>query len=297
MLSFAERLRTGPPLLLDGAMGTQLMARGLVSGRPPEAWVLDRPELVARVHAAYVAAGSEALHTCSFGANRARLTLFGLDGRLERVNREAVRLAREAGAAYVLGDIGPTGEGAPSRGEAQLERWRHIYAEQAAVLAEAGVDALHLETQYDLREARVALDAVRRAAPGLPVLLSGSFTRDGDGYRTFAGDSLADFLGVPSQADALGANCTLSSGDMVELVRWALERASEVVRVVQPNAGQPDAGQPDAGQAGAGRYPLSPEDFARDMVIIAGMGVRLLGGCCGTTPEHIRRLREALGPG
>ena len=290
MSAFLGRLRAGPCLLLDGALGTELMARGLGAGAAPESWVLERPGTVAEVHRDHVAAGSEAVHTCTFGANAARLARFGLAERAAEINRAAVGLARASGARFVVGDVGPTGEYLPPVGRADPEAWRKCFVEQGRVLAAAGVDALHVETMTDLREALAALRGLREAAPGLPILVSLAFERRKRGFFTVMGDAPAAAFArlAGAGADAAGANCGLASADMADLARVALAGQGPPL-VLQPNAGTPEPGP------GGVRYSQRPEAFADDLAgLLPAPRLAALGGCCGADPRFIAALRARL---
>lgn len=290
MSDFLERLRRGPCLLLDGGLGSELIARGLPPGEPPDRWTLERPEQLAAVHKAYVDAGSEAIHSNTFGANGARLERYGLAEQIVAINQAAVRLAREAGARYVIADIGPTGEHLPPVGCGDPEKWRRHFVEQARALAEAGVDALHIETMTDAREALIALEALREAAPAVPILASLTFERKKKGFFTIMGDPLGPSLTRLREAGAavVGANCSITSRDMRGLAEEALA-ATEVPLVLQPNAGMPER------TAGGIRYAQEPEEFAEDLTsLLAEPRVVALGGCCGTDPRFIAALRGRI---
>jgi 5-methyltetrahydrofolate--homocysteine methyltransferase len=288
-MGLAARLEEARPLLLDGGLGTQLIAAGLEAGQPPEAWVLEHPERLLAVHRAYVEAGAELIHSCTFGANRLRLRPFGLEGRIEDINREAVALARQAGARWVVGDIGPVGEYLPPVGHGDPEAWRAAFEEQGALLAGLEIDGFHVETMSDLREARLALAALRAVAPELPVMVSMTFERKRRGFFTVMGDPLAPSLRalLDDGAAAVGANCSITSPDMRALALEALEVVSGPV-VLQPNAGQPRV------TAQGVVYDQDPADFVRDVAAMARAGVRVVGGCCGSDPEFIAGLRAAL---
>lgn len=290
MTRFLEALRAPEPLILDGGLGSMLLAAGLPAGTPPESWVLERPEAVAAIHRAYAEAGSDAVHTCTFGLHPLRLAAFGLEDRCEEIATAAVGLARASGARFVIGDLGPTGEFLPPVGKGDLERWRSGFEHAARALAAAGVDALHVETIGDLREAACALGAMAAAAPGTPRLVSMTFERRKRGFHTVMGDppisSLRDL--ESAGADAVGVNCTLGSRAMLELAREA--RASvHGALIIQPNAGQPRLRQ------GVVVYEQSAEDFAADLCRIAAVGVDAVGGCCGTDPAFIACLAARLG--
>jgi 5-methyltetrahydrofolate--homocysteine methyltransferase len=288
-MGLAARLEEARPLLLDGGLGTQLIAAGLEAGQPPEAWVLEHPERLLAVHRAYVEAGAELIHSCTFGANRLRLRPFGLEGRIEDINREAVALARQAGARWVVGDIGPVGEYLPPVGHGDPEAWRAAFEEQGALLAGLEIDGFHVETMSDLREARLALAALRAVAPELPVMVSMTFESKRRGFFTVMGDPLAPALRalLDDGAAAVGANCSITSPDMRALATEALEVVSGPV-VLQPNAGQPRV------TAQGVVYDQDPADFVRDVAAMARAGVRVVGGCCGSDPEFIAGLRAAL---
>ncbi|MEW6366880.1 MAG: homocysteine S-methyltransferase family protein [Acidobacteriota bacterium] len=289
MSAFLDRLRSGPPLVLDGGFGSMLIARGLPRGTPPDRWNLDRPGDVAAVHRAYVEAGSDAVHTNTFGANRIRLERFGLADRCLEINEAAVRIAREARPSFVIGDVGPTGEYLPPVGHADPAAWPECFEAQGQALSAAGVDAMHVETASDLREALAALAALRRAAPATPIMVSMTFERKKRGFFTIMGNSLIDSLRTLAEAGAaaVGANCSIASPDMRALAEEAV-RALNVPLVIQPNAGQPEVSGETV------RYAQTPESFAGDVAAIAALGVRAVGGCCGTDPRFIAALRSRL---
>jgi methionine synthase I (cobalamin-dependent) len=290
MTSFRERLARGPCLLFDGGMGTLLMARGLVAGEAPDGWNLDRSAEVTAIHRAYVEAGAEAIQTNTFGAHPLRLARAGLAGRCAEICAAAVAAARAAVPRFVVGDLGPTGEYLSPIGNGDPQAFRRGFAEQARALAAAGVDALHIETQSDLREARIALEAAKSAAPDLPVLVSLTFERKPRGFFTIMGDRLVPALGALAEAgaDAVGANCSITSVDMVSLAHEALAALS--ARLVF----QPNAGQPERGADGRLSYAQQPNAFAADLAPLARAGAAALGGCCGTDPRFIAALAVAL---
>jgi methionine synthase I (cobalamin-dependent) len=289
---FAAALARRRPLLLDGGLGSMLIARGLAGGEAPERWVLERGAEVAAVHRAYAEAGADAVQTCTFGAHPLRLARAGLAGRCGEVARAAVALARDAGSRFVIGDLGPAGDYLPPVGHADPARLAAGFELLAGALADVGVDALHFETMSDLREARLALAAALGAAPHLPVMVSLTFERRRRGFFTIMGDPLVGALAALADAGAtaVGANCTLASPDMLDLAREA-RAALPTALVFQPNAGQPIL------DAGGVRYAQTPEEFAADLAAVAALGVAAIGGCCGTDPHFVAALRARLGPG
>jgi 5-methyltetrahydrofolate--homocysteine methyltransferase len=276
-------------LLLDGGFGSLLMTAGLERGRAPEWWNLEHPERVGAAHRGYVDAGSDLIHTNSFGASPPKLHAAGLGGRCREVNGLAVTIARNAcdRSTLVAGDVGPTGLLLAPVGQATGEEVREALREQAAALAEAGADLISIETMYDLREALAAVEAAR--ATGLPVLASMTFEARKRGFFTIMGDPLPASLAALADAgaEAVGCNCSVTSSVMVGMVSEARRSVSTPI-VAQPNAGQPRV-TPEGTV-----YDASPEEFARDVVAMVKAGARLVGGCCGTTPEFIACARAAL---
>jgi len=292
-MSFRARLTSGRPLLLDGGMGSALIAKGLVLGTAPELWNIQRPDVIVDVHRGFVAAGSNAIQTNTFGASSVRLSAHGIEGRHDELNRAAVRRAREARPEFVIGDIGPTGEYLPPVGSGDAAIWRASFERQARCLFEEGVDAIHVETMSDVREAMVALESIRSVAPDLPVMVSLTFDRKKRGFFTVMGDPPAASLRslLDAGADVVGANCSLTSGDMIGL-------AGEVAGAVNgPLVVQPNAGHPERGDDGTVRYAQMPDEFADDMLEVARRGVSVLGGCCGTSASFIAALRARLEAG
>lgn len=301
MTAFLARLQTtraavarSQPLVLDGGLGSMLIARGLGRGEPPERWNLDRPTEVTAVHRAYVEAGSEAVHANTFGGNPIRLAAYGLADDCERINRIAVELARAAAPRFVIADVGPTGQYLPPVGQGDEQTWRSAFLTQARALAAAGVDALHIETMSDAKEAAIALEALQEGAPDIPVLVSLTFEQKRRGFFTIMGNPLVATLAELAQrgATAVGANCSITSDAMRQLVAVAVPglaaEAPGVALVAQANAGQPQV-TPDGI-----RYDQSPAAFAEDTAAMVRLGAVAVGGCCGTDPEFIRALCERL---
>lgn len=286
-------------VLLDGAMGSALMARGLRAGACPELWNLERPEAVVEVHAEHLRAGSRVVQTNTFGASRIALARHGQADAVESINRTAVRLARDAmerpGAGgrpgddrYVAGNIGPSGVFLPPVGKADVGELEDSFAEQAACLEAAGVDYLSIETMSDLREASCALRGARRAAR-LPVTVCLTYEARKRGFFTLMGDrpELACRTLVDEGAAAVGANCSVGSAALLELAPLLVE-ASTVPVICKPNAGLPEI------QDGRPVYRQRPEDFASDAVAMARRGVRGVGGCCGTDKHFLAATARAL---
>ena len=278
------------PLLLDGAIGTELIARGLrVRAESPESWNLSHADDVRAIHAAYAEAGAEAIQTNTFGATRPRLARFGLADRLREICDAAVRLAREgAPRAAVIGSLGPTGETVSLGGAPEVGWLRDAYAEAAAALAAAGVDAIHLETQFHPAELQAAIAGARAGAPALPLIASMALMPGATGLETPHGVPMARMVRVleASLPDAVGANCAIEAERMLQVVALLRERFA------LPVWAKPQAKLSD--KCATGRSSETPETFARRAVALVAAGASAIGGCCGTTPASIAALRAEL---
>lgn len=281
-----EHLQSGQLLIADGATGTMLMAAGLPPGSAPELWNMERPEQILALHRAYLEAGSQIILTNTFGGSRIKLDKFGLGERVAELNLAAARLARQAsqGRAYVAGDIGPTGELMQPMGLLTYEAALQAFAEQAAALAQGGVDAIWVETMTDLSEARAAVAGARQATD-LPLFCSLSFGRKA---RTMMGVSARQAAQElwPLGLSAIGANC----GEGLEMIPEVLRQMREVLPqaplIVKPNAGLPRL------VAGQTTYDLGPGDFAAQMQEFIALGAQVIGSCCGSSPDFIAALRS-----
>ncbi|HHW04144.1 MAG TPA: dihydropteroate synthase [Thermoanaerobacterales bacterium] len=273
-------------LIFDGAMGTELMRRGLLPGECPEGWNISHPERVEEIHKAYIRAGADVVETNTFGANRIKLQNFGLSDRAGEMNFRAVEIARKAsgGRALVALSVGPTGMLMEPYGNLSFEEACHVFREQMESALEAGPDLIVIETMSQLQEARAALIAAKELA-SIPVAVTMTFEESG---KTLMGTDPITALVVLSSlgADMVGLNCSLGPDKMAEALT---EMAGfNVPLIVQPNAGIPELID------GRAVYRLTPQDFAEHCKKLAKIGVNAIGGCCGTTPEHIRLLKEVL---
>jgi len=283
------------PLLADGAMGTQLFLAGLEQGECGEAWNLTRPERVLGIQRRYVEAGSDCLLTNTFGGSRIMLARHGHARDATPINAAAVRIAREAFGdrpGYVIGDIGPFGGLLEPLGDAQEAEVLEAFEEQARALVDAGVDAVIVETQTSLEELALGLRAARDAgAPCVIGSMAYDVTRDGSTFRTMMGvdpERAAAFM-QGHGADIVALNCGTGM-DMVR-AREAVERYRKAVGLpvmVQPNAGQPVLVDMRL------VYNETPTHMGLGVVPLVEAGARIIGGCCGSTPEHIREFRRTL---
>lgn len=283
---FKELIKKGP-IILDGATGTNLMAEGMPIGVCPELWILEHPEVMKKLQQDYVAAGSRIVYAPTFTGNRIKLAEYGLEDRLEEINTSLVRLSKEAveGKALVAGDMTMTGQQLFPLGDLQFEELVEVYEEQARVLDAAGVDLFVVETMMSLQECRAALFAIKKVSD-LPVMITLTYNEDG---RTLFGTPpetavvVLQSLGV----DAIGINCSTGPMEMVEPVKKMAEYATVPI-LAKPNAGLPELdGKKTV-------YRMTPEEFAGAGAALVNAGAAIVGGCCGTTPEHIKALSEAV---
>lgn len=291
--ALARLLAPDQIVLFDGAMGTELYARGVFINQCYDELVLRAPDLVRAVHAAYVAAGAEVLETNSYGANRPKLAAYGLEEQVATINRRAAEVAREAADAapggrpvLVAGAVGPLGLRVEPYGPTAREEARAHFAEQIAALRDGGVDLLILETFGDLLEIEQALLAAREAAPGLPVIAQMTVGVD---LRTPYGASPADVARALDAwgADVIGLNCSVGPQTILE----AIEQMAGVT--TRKLAAQPNAGMPRE-VGGRRMYMASAEYLATYARHLAQAGALVIGGCCGTSPEHVKAMAQAL---
>jgi methionine synthase I (cobalamin-dependent) len=278
-------------LLMDGAMGSVLIRQGLAGNEAAESWNIKRPDIIKQVHADYFDAGADVVTANTYGASQSKLKKMGADRAFERINREGVRLAKSVcgPGQYVAADMGAMGEMLAPAGPVSFEKMKDAFAAQARILDEEGVDLFLVETVFDLNAGLCAVQAIQSVSDK-PVFCTLTFKETPRGFFTIFGNppeqsmkTLAD-QGVA----AVGANCSLGSTDMVRLAAQ-IRKCIDIPVIIQPNAGMP--------RAGAGNqvhYPETDDRFVANMTKIRDLGVEIIGGCCGTTPETIRKLRQAM---
>lgn len=287
-MDILERLTKGEVLICDGAMGTMLQSRGLPLGTPPEEWNLSHPQVVAEIHKEYLLAGAEIVETNTFGANPIKLAFSGLEKEVERINREAVRLAREVvkDKAYVALSVGPTGRLLEPWGDLPFQEALKAYRKQMESALKEGVDFAILETFSDLQEIHSAIISAQEV--GILPLCTMTFESSG---RTIMGVS-------PTQAmesltswgvKIIGANCGTGPEDMLKVMEEMIRnRPSGVFLMAQPNAGVPKM------VGGKTVYDATPETMAEYAKRYVDLGVNIVGACCGSTPLHIRVIRQTI---
>ena len=280
-------------LLADGATGTNMMAMGLPAGQAPDLWNLDTPENVTRLHESFLEVGSDIILTNTFGSNRCRLALDKAADKTEAINEAGARIARASADAagrpvVVAGSMGPTGELLEPLGPFTIEETQQVFTQQAEALANGGVDVLWIETIFAFDELRAALAAA--GSTGLPIASTMTFDTAG---RTMMGDTPKDavefFQASPSTPMAYGANCGAGPAMLIDTIRgFGRSAASGDVIIAKGNCGVPEL------KGGEIRYSGSEEVMAAYARMARDSGARIVGGCCGTTPRHLKAIADAI---
>lgn len=274
-------------VLWDGAMGTLLLERGLVKGRPPEELNVENPDIIYRIHKNYLEAGAVAVTTNTFGANRVKFSEYDIGKSVREINRRGAEIARKAcqGGFFVSGSVGPTGKFIKPLGELEFTEAVDVFREQISALIEGGADAIKIETMMDIRELKAAIYAARSLS-NIPVIAMMTFQEN---FRTLLGTTPESF-GVVADgmgADVIGINCSVGPSKMVDMLSIIASVTSRPL-IAQPNAGLPKMVD------GKTCFPMGAEEFAKAVEEFLPLGVRIFAGCCGTTPEHIKKMRSFL---
>ncbi len=286
-------LDRGGNALADGAMGTMLFDQGLESGGSPELWNLEHPDRVAAIHRGYLEAGAGLILTNTFGGNRFRLALHGLEARVDELNRAGALLARQEARALgdhavVAGDIGPSGGILEPLGDLAFAAAVDGFAEQARALIDGGVDVVWIETMSDLEEVHAAIDGVRRVSATLPLLATMTFDTRGHTMMGVTPERAIEALHGWGAA-AVGGNCGNGPDEILEVIEKMRRHSPDVRLVAKANAGIP------AWKNGRAVYGAGPAEMAAYATAVAERGAWLIGACCGSTPAHLQAMATALG--
>ncbi len=291
MKSLLARIQSGEIVVADGAMGTMLMARGLESGKAPEAINVERPEVLEEIARLYIEAGADIVQTNTFGASPLKLAKSNLADKTREINAAGVRAARNAAgnSVFVSASVGPSGRILKPYGDTEPQEVYESFLAQITVLVESGIDALSIETMTDVSEALLALKAAKEASSNIPVIVTMTFEPAAKGFVTIMGTSVARAAKELEAhgADVVGSNCGNGMEQMVRIAR-EFRACTKLPIIIQPNAGLPQL---------KGReivYPETPEFFASKVPELMDAGVSIIGGCCGTTPAHIKAIREVI---
>lgn len=291
MDEFLSKLQGGRIMVADGAMGTLLLERGLAPGECPESLNPTRPELLEEIARLYLDAGAEIIQTNTFGGSPLKLSMYALDDKTEEINHSAVAAVREAvgDRAYVSGSCGPSGRTLKPYGDTEPEDIRLSFERQMKALVDAGVDILCIETMTDLTEATLAVQAARSVSGVVPIIATMTFDQTPRGFYTIMGvdiESAAAGL-AGAGADIIGSNCGNGIEKMIEIAREFAQQTTLPI-IIQSNAGLPEL------EGTKAVYRETPEFMAQKARELIAAGVSIIGGCCGTTPEHTRALREVV---
>ncbi len=289
---FLKLLKGEKPILSDGAMGTNLHLRGARFDDCFDELNLKQPDIVADVHRAYIEAGSNMIQTNTFGANRFKLAQFGLENKVKDINRAGVDLLRKeisknSPDIIIAGDVGPLGVRIAPFGRVQLEEAREAFREQILELIDSNVDLILIETMTDFFEVNEAILAAHDIDPQIPIIASMTFTRDD---RTLLGDSpekIATNI-FEAGADVIGINCSGGPLQLLRILKKMRKAVPQGIFSVMPNAGWPEQ------QDGRIMYPAGPEYFGEYALAFWQAGAKVIGGCCGTTPEHIAAMAKVI---
>ena len=287
MENILNRLQRGEIIVGDGALGTELMKRGLKHGEPPELFNVENPQIIEEIARLYIDAGAEIIETNTFGASPLRLERFSLENRMEELNRAAVEAARRAvgDKAYIAGSVGPSAKNLEPLGDADPEQLFESFAAQIRVLVAAGADIICIETMMDIAEAVLAVKAARSVGAEIPIIATMTFNKTPQGFFTLMRNSVKDAAVAlrDAGADIVGSNCGDGMENMVGIAR-EFRQCTKLPIIIQGNAGLPTEGENGL------VYPDTPEYMAGKAAELLELGVQIIGGCCGAAPEHIRAI-------
>jgi 5-methyltetrahydrofolate--homocysteine methyltransferase len=292
MKNLMERIAQGDILVSDGAMGTFLHAKGLAAGECPESWCVSHPDVVRGIAEAYIAAGSDIVETNSFGGSSFKLSAYGLADKVTEFNRAAAKAAKQAieGKGYVAASVGPTGHIVEDEGgDVTAAQLYEAFREQVVALAEGGADAICVETMSSIQEAAQAIRAAKENTT-LPVICTFTFEAGAKGFRTMMGvrPARAAEQALAAGADVVGANCGNGVANMIEIARQIRAAVPQTPILVHANAGAPVV------ENGKTLFKETPEYMASRVAELIQAGANIIGGCCGTNPDHIAATAAAV---
>ncbi|MDI6808798.1 MAG: homocysteine S-methyltransferase family protein [Candidatus Eisenbacteria bacterium] len=292
MQPLLERLKLPGVVIADGAMGTMLLERGLKPGDCPERINLERPDVLSEIARLYLEAGAGIVQTNTFGGSPLKLASYALDGRTEEINARAVSAVREVlgDQAYLSASCGPCGKVLEPYGDTSADMVFNSFLRQMEALIAEGVDMICIETMTDLTEATLAIKAARSVSSSVPVCATMTFDAGPRGFHTIMGTSIGQAIEglTHAGADIIGSNCGNGILNMTKIAGEFIDNSALPI-AIRPNAGLPVL------KNGVSVYPESPEFMAKHSHTLMKMGVKIIGGCCGTTPEHIAALRKGVG--
>ena len=277
-------------ILFDGGMGTEIFKRGIKLGQLPDFLNIEHPDTISEIHKSYYEAGSDMVQTNTFGSSYLNLKKYGLEHRIKEINQSAIEniKAVRPNGRLIVGDIGPSGEFKPPVGKISPEEWYEGFLKQVEVL-EAGVDLWHIETISDIDEMKAAIDAIKKIS-SKPIISSMTYKRTKRGFFTIMGDSLEKCIKIQEecQVDVIGSNCTLGSLDMIDLLKEMKKHTQFPISI------KPNAGKPRVGPNGQTYYDQPINEFVGHIHEMIDLGVKIVGGCCGTSPETIKGIKKVI---
>ena len=277
-------------ILFDGGMGSEIFKRGITPGRLPDTLNIEKPDIIYEIHKAYYDVGADMCQSNTFGASYLNLQIYKVENQIKEINERALDNIKKACPPnrLIVADIGPSGEFRPPVGKASPDQWVSSFTKQANIL-ENGVDLWHIETMSDIEEMLAAIEAIRKTSTK-PIISSMTYKKTKRGFFTIMGDSLEKCVRTQENAgvDVIGANCTLGSDEMVHLIK-ELKNITDT-----PISAKPNAGQPRIDSNNRAYYDQPVKDFVSDIHQIIKLGAKIVGGCCGTTPDTIREIRKVI---
>jgi 5-methyltetrahydrofolate--homocysteine methyltransferase len=290
-MMFNEWLQDASKIILfDGGMGSEIFKRGIEPGKLPDMLNIENPELIYEIHKAYYDVGADMCQSNTFGASFLNLQRYKAEIQITEINARALENIKKARPTnrLIVGDIGPSGEFRPPVGKATPDQWVSSFEKQATVL-EKGVDLWHIETMSDIEEMLAAIEAIRNVSTK-PIISSMTYKKTKRGFFTIMGDSLEKCVRAQENAkvDVVGANCTIGSEEMVELMQELTNLTDK------PISAKPNAGQPRIDIGKRAHYDQPIKDFVADIKKVIALGAKVVGGCCGTSPETIREIRKVI---